>query len=64
MTGNSAAEGADRDSANTTRPVSDEVTTLAKVNENPPAPEDVAAAADEKEDTVTVLARVNDAPPD
>ena len=64
MTGDSAADAVDRDSADESRAVSDEVTTLAKVNENPPTPADVAAADEEKEDTVTVLARVNDSSAD
>jgi hypothetical protein len=41
----------------------DDVTTLAKMNDTPPSPDDTTAAAGERADAVTVLARVNDNPP-
>jgi hypothetical protein len=41
----------------------DDVTTLAKVNDTPPTPDDVKATAGQRADAVTVLARVNDNPP-
>lgn len=44
-------------------PDTDDETTLAKVNDNPPAPDEADAAAEEREDDVTVLARMNDNPP-
>lgn len=44
-------------------PESDDTTTLAKVNDNPPDPEEAEASTTEKEDDVTVLARMNDNPP-
>lgn len=47
----------------TTRdPEADHATTLAKVNDNPPDPDETEAEAGEKEDDVTVLARVNNNP--
>lgn len=47
----------------TSDPESDDTTTLAKVNDNPPDPEEAEASTTEKEDDVTVLARMNDNPP-
>lgn len=44
-------------------PETDDKTTLAKVNDNPPAPDETEPAAGEREDNVTVLARMNDNPP-
>lgn len=44
-------------------PEPDDTTTLAKVNDDPAAPDEPEAAADEKEDDVTVLAKMNDNPP-
>jgi hypothetical protein len=41
----------------------DDVTTLAKVNDSPQSPDDAAAAGAEREDTDTVLAKMNDNPP-
>lgn len=43
-------------------PQTDDETTLAKVNDNPPAPDTAEAADEEREDEVTVLARMNDNP--
>jgi hypothetical protein len=43
-------------------PETDDKTTLAKVNDNPPAPDQTGAAVEEREDEVTVLARMNDNP--
>ena len=41
----------------------DDVTTLAKVNDSPQEPDETQAATSEHEDTTTVLAKVNDNPP-
>lgn len=41
----------------------DDVTTLAKVNDSPQPSAEEEAAATEREDTDTVLARMNDNPP-
>jgi hypothetical protein len=42
---------------------SDDVTILAKVNDDPQSPDDARGAVEEQVDDVTVLARVNDKSP-